>query len=181
MILSTVFKVLLLPLKLLKWLVLWIACSALVVIILSIPAEGLTEEQTAAISQNCSVMQQSLRQLQKVDSRTRTYLGTTYESILNKFIIPLNLRLVKNNLPTNVQLQAEFIAGQTKFKNTYTDYMRELEGLIATECHARPDEFYQKLETVRERRGQLKESVDHLSQLANDQYQSVLDLRKSLL
>lgn len=178
---STLFRILLFPLKLLKWLILWVVCSAIVVLAFATPAEGLTEEQAAAISQNCSAMQQSLRQLQKVDSRTRTYLGTTYESILNKFIIPLNLRLVKNNLPTNVQLQADFIAGQNQFKSAYTDYMRELEGLIATECRSHPDEFYDKLEAVRERRATLKSSVDRLSSLASDQYQSVLELRNSLL
>lgn len=178
---STLFRILLFPLKLLKWLILWVACSAVVVLAFATPAEGLTDEQTAAISQNCSAMQQSLRQLQKVDSRTRVYLGTTYESILNKFIIPLNLRLVKNNLPTNVQLQADFIAEQNQFKLAYTDYMRELEGLIATECRSRPGEFYDKLEIVRKRRATLKTSVDRLSDLANDQYQSVLELRDSLL
>lgn len=181
MVFSTIFRVLLLPLKLLKWLILWVACSALVVLVLAVPAEGLSEEQAAAISQNCPAMQQSLRQLQKVDSRTRTYLGTTYESILNKFIIPLNLRLVKNNLPTNVQLQANFIAGQNQFKTAYTDYMRELEGLIGTECRVEPQGFYDKLEIVRQRRADLNASVEHLSNLAKDQYQSVLDLRNSLL
>lgn len=174
------FRVLLLPLRLVKWLVLWVACSALVVILCAIPVEGLSEAQTAAISQNCSAMQQSLRQLEKVDSRTRTYLGTTYESILNKFIIPLNLRLVKNNLPTNVQLQADFIASQNEFKIAYTEYMRDLEGLINTDCRAHPEDFYAKLEGVRGRRATLKQTTDSLVQLANDQYQSVLSLRESL-
>lgn len=181
MVFSTVIKILLFPLKLLKWLVLWVTCSIILALALAFPVEGLSEAQTTAISQNCAMMQQSLRQLQRVDSRTRTYLGTTYETILNKFIIPLNLRLVKNNLPTNVQLQADFIADQNDFKNAYTDYMRELEGLIATDCRAHPEEFYSKLENVRGRRAYLKTTTDNLSKLAQEQYLFAFDLRKSLL
>ena len=146
----------------------------------TLPASALSEAQRGAISQNCSTIQQTLMQLQKVDSRTRTYLGTTYETISNKFITPLNLRLVKNNRPTLSELQTAFNSEQSKFREEYTNYMRELEGLIATDCRQDPDGFYQKLTATREKREQLRIVTVKLAQLADQQYAAVLDLRSSL-
>lgn len=173
-------KILLFPFKLLKWLILWVVCSALVALLFSAPVDGLTDVQRGAISQSCGTIKKSLEQLQKVDSRTRTYLGTTYETIVNHFIVPLNLRLVKNNRPTLAQLQTEFTAAQSIFKTSYTNYMRELETLISTDCKTDPDAFYVQLVTVRSARAVLNDATQELSALAKEQYQSVLDLRSAL-
>lgn len=173
-------KLILFPFKLAKWLILWLVVSIILMMIFSTPVEGLSERQRGAISQNCSTIQQTLSQLQKVDSRTRTYLGITYETIANRFITPLNLRLVKNNRPTLSDIQAEFTLGQTKFRETYTDYMRELEALIVADCKNHPDEFYQKLIITREKRAALRATAESLARLADQQYAAVLDLRSSL-
>lgn len=173
-------KLITFPFRFAKWLIL----GAIVVIVLSIlfsaPADSLSERQRSAISQSCSTIQQSLRQLQKIDSRTRTYLGTTYETIANHFIIPLNLRLVKNNRPTLSDAQTKFTLEQTKFRDAYTDYMRELESLIVSDCKNYPDEFYQKLITTREKRATLRATTERLSDLSDQQYNAVLDLRSKL-
>lgn len=176
----TISKILLFPLKLLKWLFLGLICSALLSLLVPLPAEGLTDLQRGAISQNCGSIQQTLEQLQRIDSRTRTYLGTTYETIANHFIVPLNLRLVKNNRPTLASLQTEYIAAQSIFKTSYTTYMRELEQLIATDCRTAPDDFYDQLVTTRSARSVLSDAALELNGLAEDQYQAVLDLRSSL-
>ena len=173
-------KLILFPFKLAKWLILWLVVSLILMMVFSTPVEGLSERQQGAISQNCSTIQQTLSQLQKVDSRTRTYLGTTYEAIANRFITPLNLRLVKNNRPTLSDIQTEFTLGQTKFREAYTDYMRELEALIVADCKNHPDEFYQKLVVTREKRATLRATAEHLARLADQQYAAVLDLRSSL-
>lgn len=173
-------KLIIFPFKLAKWLILWAAVSFVLVALFSTPVEGLSERQQGAISQNCSTIQQSLSQLQKIDSRTRTYLGTTYETIANRFIIPLNLRLVKNNRPTLSEIQTEFTLEQAKFRDAYTDYMRELESLIVCDCKNHPDEFYQKLVTTREKRAILRTTTEKLSMLSSQQYSAVLDLRSKL-
>ncbi len=134
--------------------------------------QKLSDEQIGAISQNCSTIKQSLEQLQYSDSRTRTYLGATYETLANKFITPLNLRLVKNNLST-LPVQAEFMTAQTKFKESYTDYMKALGETLATDCKNEPEIFYQKLEVARTRRATLKKWADKLAELTNKQYQDV--------
>lgn len=144
------------------------------------PAAALSNEQLGAISQNCGTIRQSLERLEKSDSRMRTHLGAIYETVLGKFITPLNLRLVNNSLPTFSTLQTDFVIEQTTFKSAYTDYMRELEGLIATDCKAHPDEFYNKLLTVRQRRSSLQKSVEKLLKLVDTQYESVMQLKESL-
>lgn len=175
-----IVKLILFPLKFLRWLIGLVVIAAALVIIFPAPVEGISETQRGSISQNCSNIKQSLTQLQKVDSRTRTYLGTTYETILTRFIVPLNLRLVKNNRPSLSTIQSDFTAEQVKFRDSYTDYMRELENLISIDCSAQPDDFYAHLETVREKRSILRETTVRLARLADEQYRVVSDLRNSL-
>ena len=61
-------------------------------------AIALSESQRGIISQNCGSIQQSLRQLQVADSRTRVYLGSIYETILSDFMTPLATRVASNGL-----------------------------------------------------------------------------------
>lgn len=144
------------------------------------PAAALSDAERNAISQNCDSIHHSLSQLQKVDSKVRTFLGTSYETVATKFITPLNLRLVKNNRPTLSTIQSEFNTEQAIFRDAYTVYMRELEGLIAMDCNAHPDDFYSQLVKVREERAILHNSALKMNKLVTDQYKAVLDLRNSL-
>lgn len=146
----------------------------------SVRATNEPDIKYSTISQNCLTIKQSLHQLQKVDSRARTYLGTTYETISNKFITPLNLRLVKNNLPTLSNIQTDFSLSQNQFRESYTNYMRELESLISIDCHEEPERFYEQLLVVRTRRETLRLATNQLTSLANQQYQAVVKLRDSL-
>ncbi len=175
-----IVRLLLFPLKLLRWVASWLLCSIILALLLATPAESITTRQRDAITQNCVTIKQTLGQLQKVDSRTRTYLGTTYETIANKFILPLNLRLVKNNRPTISEIQTNFIDEQLKFRSAYTDYMRELESLIAIDCRSHPDEFYGRLVIVREKRALLRSSTVKLAELSDLQYTKVVELKDSL-
>lgn len=145
-----------------------------------LPASVLSKSESSAISNNCSTIKQSLSQLQKIDSKTRTYLGTAYETIANKFITPLNLRLVRNNRPTLSEIQFDFSSEQAKFRDYYTDYMRGMENLININCQTEPDRFYDQLLVVRERRAKVKLATEELKKLTNQQYQAVVNLRQEL-
>ncbi len=180
MVFTKLIKVIFFPVKILIWAIGVFACAALIVLLFSTPAEGLDARQKGAISQNCSSIKQSLEQLQKVDSRTRTYLGTTYETIANKFITPLNLSLVKNNRPTFSDIQTNFMSGQSHFREDYTIYMRELEKLIGIDCQNNADEFYDQLVTVRKKRANLRTDTEDMLKLAQKQYQSAEKLKQSL-
>lgn len=144
--------------------------------------QQLTSEQKDAIIQNCGNIKQSLIKLQHSDSRTRAYLGAVYETVAGKFLTPLNLRLVKNGLPSSelFQIQNDFTVAQTEFRSEYVDYMRELEALTAVDCVLHPQEFYDKLEGVRERRIKLRVTTEQLAELIDLQYQTVETLRASL-
>lgn len=159
-----------------------IAATFTVAGILAHPVMALSQNQENAIVQDCDNIKQSLIKLQHSDSRTRTYLGSAYEAISGRFITPLNLRLVKNNLPSTelFKIQNEFIAAQNNFRNLYVEYMRELEGLIATDCTAHPEEFYKKLEALRTKRESLRSSTKSLANLAEQQYQTVTALKETL-
>lgn len=180
MVFTKLIRFLLFPLKLLKWALSWIGCSIIMALIISTPVEGLSEAQRGAISQNCSTIRQSLEQLQKVDSKIRISLGTTYETIATKFITPLNLRLVRNNLPTLSTIQSDFTLGQAAFRSSYTDYMRAMEELMAIDCRTEPDHFYDTLVKVRKQREALRESVDHMSALTKAQSKAVKELMEDL-
>lgn len=176
----SIARVVVWPFKFLKWLLRWAVAALVLTCLFSTPVEGISELQRGAISQNCATIKQTLGQLQKVDSRTRSYLGTTYETITNRFITPLNLRLVKNNLPTLSSIQTDFSIEQAKFRNAYTDYMRELETLIVMDCTNKPDEFYGRLVITREKRAILREATVKLAALADKQYTAVEELRSKL-
>lgn len=146
---------------------------------------GKTPDKAArleAVAENCANIKHALTQLQHADSRTRTYLGTSYETIAGRFITPLNLRLERNNRSSSqlLSVQSEFITAQSDFRLAYTEYMRDLESLIAIDCSVEPENFYQHLETTRTKRAALQSIVQKLNTLAGKQYQAVADLEKNL-
>lgn len=135
-----------------------------------------------AVSENCSNIKYALTQLQRSDSRTRIYLGTSYETISGRFITPLNLRLERNNQPSAplLAIQSEFLTALADFRFAYTDYMRDLEVLISIDCSSQPKDFYSHLETTRTKRAALQSITQKLNTLAGEQYQAVTDLEGEL-
>ena len=76
----------------------------------------ISSAKKSAIVKNCEIMQQDLKNLQRIDSRTRVYLGRYYESILTKYITPLNVRLVENSLSSDT-----FINNQNGRRRLFTE------------------------------------------------------------
>ncbi len=143
---------------------------------------AIDDTQKGAIAQNCGTIQQNLRNLQRVDSKTRTYLGSVYESVANDFLIPLNLRLVRNNQPEAIlsNIQSDFTGEQLRFKSLYTEYMREMEALLATSCQSEPEKFYDQLQKTREKRQDLQKSTNILLNLTKEQVKTVKKIREEL-
>ena len=130
-------------------------------------ASALSEAQSGAIIANCPTIKDTLKTVQKADSRARVYLGGYYETIISKFITPLNVRLVENNLSTAhlVENQNNFISGKANFVNDFVDYQRELETLINIDCATEPENFYTELGKVRERRAKVAKDASSLRNL----------------
>ena len=115
---------------------------------------AITEAQETAIIENCSDIKESLKKVQKDDSKTRVYLGGYYEAILTRFITPLNIRLVENNLSSAklIENQNEFVADKSLFADDFIVYQKNLEDLVSIDCKEEPEEFYEKLDIVRQKR-----------------------------
>ena len=143
---------------------------------------ALSENQSNAIKDNCSTIQESLKNVQKKDSRTRVYLGGYFETILSKYIKPLNHRLVENSISdiNIINEQTEFANAKTQFSNDFIIYQKSLESLIATNCKENPDDFYDILTTTRALRATVLSDVMNLKQLILDHSSSVQLLEEKI-
>lgn len=122
---------------------------------------AISEAQTEAIVGHCETNRESLKSVQKVDSRVRVYLGSYYEKILSKFITQLNVRMVENNLSDMklIENQAAVAAAREKFNEDFVVYQKGLEDLIMVDCAAEPERFYEELLKVREERAVVREDA----------------------
>lgn len=141
-----------------------------------------SENQETIISGECSTIRQTLQSIQKVDSKIRTHMGTYYEKVLNKYMIPLNSRLVENNMPNNelLQIQTNFNEKKKEFSNNYIEYQKNLEELISIDCKKSPGDFLDQLTTTRTARSKVHEDVGSLKVLVNKYKELVNSLMESL-
>jgi len=142
----------------------------------------LNDTERGNISMNCASIQTSLKNVQRNDSKTRVILGTNYQTLLSNYISPLNIRLIKNNLPdsTLISIQSETITSRNSFTNLFVTYSQHLESLISIDCKNQPDTFYSELENVRFLRSQLEESVNKVNIALSNHLKSVNQLREKL-
>ena len=157
-------------------------CAVMVIFAMSLvamPVLAITEKQEAAIVDRCEIIRDGLKEVQKNDARARVHLGGRYESILSKFIMPLNMRLVENNLPSAdlVENQNSFAETKTLFVNDYINYQQELEELVAMDCKNEPNDFYEKLVKVRQKRKTMQQDVLKLRTLITNQIKIVIGIK----
>lgn len=142
------------------------------------------EERTdfSGVSNNCESVKEILKNVQREDSRLRVYLGSYYEKVLTKYVTRLNLRLVENNLS-----QTGLIDGQGKmadvradFVQGFIDYQKLLEELVAMDCKAEPEKFYNELVKVREGRAKVFSDVSKLRELIKGHRQEVQGLYEKI-
>ena len=118
---------------------------------------ALSSRQISTISTKCDLIHNSLQSVSANDARIYVNLSKYYEIINNRFIVPLNLRLTRNNIPNTelAELQVKFANARAELKSTYLDYQRLLEELKSFNCTDRPEEFYSRLKIVRKKRDTL--------------------------
>lgn len=164
-----------------KKIVLFCAMFGLMILWTS-PVEAISAVQKDAIVNRCETIREELRDLQHVDSRTRVYLGRYYETILTKFITPLNVRLTENMLSTDsfVNNQNGFVKARTNFTIDFIEYQKGLEDLVAINCKTEPEKFYEKLVAVREKRQIVASDTAKLKKLVNEQLVLVTALKEKL-
>lgn len=148
----------------------------------SVNAAELTDEQSTAIVSRCDTIKEDLKKVQKEDSRVRVYLGGYYETILTKFITPLNVRLVENNLSSAglVENQNKFVEARTLFVNDFVSYQQALEELVNMSCKEEPGEFYDKLQLVQQKRKIMSQDVLKMRSLISEHVKLVNNLKGRL-
>lgn len=161
-----------------------ISCLAVVMLFCLVPtsASAISENQKNAIVDHCEAMRDSLKSVQKIDARTRVYLGGYYESILSNYIVPLNVRLVENNLSN-----AALVENQNKFANTkvlfaddFVSYQQDLEELVMIDCKNEPEKFYDELKKVRQKRKTVEQDVLKMRNLMTEHKDLVKRLKEKL-
>ena len=132
------------------------------------PKAKLTDDQRGEISMNCSSIKSSLKKLQVSDAKIRSLLGASYHTMLNSYITPFNLRLVKNNqnLGNLSDLQSNFVLQKNDFNSLYITYSQQFENLLSIDCQKNPDDFYNQLIITRESRKELNQKVEDLTKTA---------------
>lgn len=143
---------------------------------------GLTKEQSAKLSESCGTVRQSLKNLQRTDARARTYFGAIYETVSSKYLKPLNLRLVDNDLASSdlLVLQKTFVSAREDFSEDFITYSKALENLITIDCRLEPENFYKKLAETREKRATVAADVKMLNKLLTDLVKNVEELKELL-
>lgn len=147
-----------------------------------LPASALSNGQKNVIIDNCDIVKDSLKNVQKADSRARIFLGSHYETVLSKYIMPLNVRLLENNKSNAglIENQKEFSEVKAGFTADYINYQQGLEELVAIDCRAEPERFYDKLVSVRTKRGKMVADVANMRKLINKNINLVKELAESL-
>ncbi len=140
---------------------------------------AITEAQNTAIVGHCDTIKDDLKKVQKEDARVRVYLGGYYETILSKFIVPLNVRLVENSLSSAglVENQNKFAEAKTTFASDFIAYQQGLEELVGVDCKQKPEEFYDKLVTVRQKRKIMVQDVLKMRSLISEHVRLVENLK----
>ena len=153
------------------------------VFVLGMPsAMAIDEKQSNAIAERCDTIKDDLKKVQKEDSRVRVYLGGYYETIVTKFIIPLNVRLVENNLSSAglVENQNDFVEARTVFANDFISYQQALEELVGMDCKDNPGDFYDKLKMTRQKRKVMSQDVLKIRSLISEHTKLVNNLKGRL-
>ena len=148
----------------------------------SLPCLAVAKNQELAISDHCEEIREALKKVQKNDARVRVFLGGRYETILNKFMVPLNMRLVENNLSNAdlVENQNDFADAKTVFSSDYISYQQGLEELVGMDCKKEPGKFYEQLSTVRQKRKTIRQSALRLRSLISTHLKLVDQLKGKL-
>ena len=156
--------------------------SFVVAILISAPVGAISKTEAKLVSDHCTVIRDNLKTLQKMDARARVYLGSYYEAILSKFITPLNVRLVENNLSNGdlVENQNDFADARALFSSDFIKYQKGLEELVGMNCKDEPEAFYDKLEIVRQKRKIMEQDVLKMREVISRHVRLVNELKGKL-
>lgn len=147
----------------------------------AIDAEASVEREKL-ISSHCDLIKDSIKTVQRDDSRTRVYLGGYYEAVISKFVTPLNVKLVEESL-SNVALienQNNLSEARALFSKDFIKYQKSLEELAGIDCKNEPGVFYTQLLSVRKKRKTMNQDVARIRSLISEHVKLVKELTEEL-
>ena len=164
------------------FLVLGLVVSLITTPVFAASETKISETKKQAIITNCESIIEKLRTVQHEDSKARVYLGRYYETIQSKFITPLNVRLAENTLSSDgfVKNQNDFDTARSRFMIRFVESQKALDDLISTDCKKQPEEFYTKLDDVRDKRKVVAEDVADIRKLIKNHVTLVKKLGEKL-
>lgn len=135
----------------------------------------LTPDQQQHVEDNCSLIKNTLNQLQVSDALLRVNRGQFYESMSSKLMMVFNARLSNNGIDSSnfVAVTTAYNATLNSFRNDYQAYEQQLSNTIAIDCTTQPASFNTAILSSESLRNKVHSDVINLNQdIAN--YQSLL-------
>ncbi len=129
--------------------------------------------QKQLIKIKCSKIKFQIDKTKVNDRLTRVNYGQSYESILNNYMTPINLRLVENRYHKTDLLVKEthnFENNLNQFRSKYKKYYKKIDKLSNINCQENTDEFYKTLKEVQTSRKNVKQEIIELED-SFDNYQ----------
>ena len=149
---------------------------------LSVSAVTILGDQAEnSIRQNCIDAQQSMQTLQRADAVTRINRGNSYAT-LQKLMTSMSARSAANtyNVPSLTQTTGEFVELKNTFVNRYTEYEIALRNLSSMDCETDPVLFYERLQSVRDQRRELADTISDMQKEINNFDKAVVELRAKI-
>lgn len=136
----------------------------------------LTEAQTQAIADSCTVSKIALGNVHSNDAVVRINLGQEYVNISSRLMAPLNSRisLAGRDGVELTRITAEYNQVLQEFRSAYSVYDDSVSRALAIDCRSRQAEYYAAIMTAREERQTVRGLLDGLNELAAE-YRTEVD------
>lgn len=137
----------------------------------------LTDGEKALVRKNCQNVKTTLDRLHASDALLRVNRGQVYETMSTRLMEPFNSRLGNNRLDNKamVTVAGSYRSTLDKFRSDYRIYEEKLSSTIKIDCQVNPEGFHFSLESAREARKKVHQSVIRLHRLVDDYRLSVDD------
>lgn len=147
------------------------------------PAD-LTSEKRDVVVQTCVSAQTVMQKIQHNDAATRVNRGQSYETIVSRFMTPLNTRSTSNGYNSSATLLTDttkrYQQALESFKDHYESYDNAVSSALKTKCKDKPELFYGYVEDARRERQNVATDVGVLSGLISEYQANVLKLRSEV-
>jgi hypothetical protein len=143
-------------------------CTAAIFASQAAHAQGaLSDDEIEHIRQNCVNAQTTLGRIHASDALLRVNRGQLYELISTKLMAPLNSRIALGRFE-GLKLAAttiEYDREREVFTTSYKEYDDAISHTLKIDCKEKPIEFYQSLQTAREKRQKVHQDTEALTAL----------------